>query len=59
MVQGVRIEDGHIIDEDPSTGDVIERVRVSSAEDVDRAVDAAKGASSAGASLRAPSGGRA
>ena len=51
MVQGVRIEQGHIIDDDPSTGDVIDRVRVSSAEDVDRAVDAAKGAQRAWAAV--------
>ena len=51
MVQGVRIEDGHIVDEDPSTGDVIDRVRVSSAEDVGRVVEAAKGAQPAWAAV--------
>ena len=42
MVQGVAIENGHIIDTNPATGAVIQRVRVSTASDVDAAVAAAR-----------------
>ena len=42
MVQGVAIENGHIVDTNPATGAVIERVRVSTASDVDAAVAAAR-----------------
>lgn len=42
MVQGVEISNGHIIDCDPSTGEVIERVPVSSPEAVRSTIAAAK-----------------
>ena len=35
MVQGVVIENGHIVDTNPATGAVIQRVRVSTSSDVD------------------------
>lgn len=42
MVQGVVIEDGVIIDINPATGAVVGRVRVSTVEDVDAAVERAR-----------------
>ena len=42
MVQGVAIENGHIVDTNPATGAVIQRVRVSTNAEVDKAVQAAR-----------------
>lgn len=42
MVQGVLIEEGNIVDLNPATGEVVARVRVASAEQVDAAVQAAR-----------------
>ena len=42
MVQGVKIEQGHIVDTNPATGAVIQRVRVSTPSEVDAAVAAAR-----------------
>ena len=42
MVQGVKIEQGHIVDTNPATGAVIQRVRVSTPSDIDAAVAAAR-----------------
>ena len=42
MVQGVVIENGHILDTNPATGAVIQRVRVSTNAEVDAAVAAAR-----------------
>ena len=42
MVQGVVIENGHILDTNPATGAVIERVRVSTPSEIDAAVAAAR-----------------
>ena len=42
MVQGVVIENGHIVDTNPATGAVIQRVRVSTPADIDVAVAAAR-----------------
>ena len=42
MVQGVVIENGHIIDTNPATGAIIQRVRVSTNAEVDKAVAAAR-----------------
>ena len=42
MVQGVVIENGHILDTNPATGAVIQRVRVSTASEIDAAVAAAR-----------------
>ena len=42
MVQGVIIEQGHIVDTNPATGAVIERVRVSTSSEIDAAVAAAR-----------------
>lgn len=41
MVQGVQIQDGHIIDVNPATGEVIDRVKVSTQEEIDSTVAAA------------------
>ena len=42
MVQGVVIEQGHIVDTNPATGAVIQRVRVSTPSEIDAAVAAAR-----------------
>ena len=42
MVQGVKIEQGHIVDTNPATGAVIQRVRVSTPSEIDAAVAAAR-----------------
>lgn len=42
MVQGVAVEDGHLVDVNPATGEVIGRIKVASAEEVDAAVARAK-----------------
>ena len=42
MVQGVVIENGHIVDTNPATGAVIQRVRVSTPAEIDAAVAAAR-----------------
>ena len=42
MVQGVVIEQGHIVDTNPATGAVIQRVRVSTPAEIDAAVAAAR-----------------
>ena len=42
MVQGVEIVDGHIVDRDPATGLVVARVKVSSPDEVDQLVAAAR-----------------
>ncbi len=42
MVQGVKIEQGHIVDTNPATGAVIQRVRVSTPAEIDAAVAAAR-----------------
>ena len=42
MVQGVVIENGHILDTNPATGAVIQRVRVSTPAEIDAAVAAAR-----------------
>ena len=42
MVQGVVIENGHILDTNPATGAIIQRVRVSTNAEVDKAVAAAR-----------------
>ena len=44
MVQGVEIVDGHLVSMDPATGAEVGRVRVSTPEQVDHAVEAAKAA---------------
>lgn len=44
MVQGVKIVDGHLVSMDPATGAEVGRVRVSTPEQVDHAVEAAKAA---------------
>jgi len=51
MVQGVKIENGCIVDVNPATGAVIDRVPVSSRAEVDAAVRAAKLAQPAWAAL--------
>jgi len=51
MVQGVAIENGCLVDTNPSTGEVVGRVKTSSAEEVDAAVARAKGAQPAWAAL--------
>ena len=51
MVQGVVIEEGCIIDTNPATGEIIERVKTSTPEEVDAAVEAAKAAQPAWAAL--------
>jgi len=42
MVQGVKIEQDHIVDTNPATGAVIQRVRVSTPSEIDAAVAAAR-----------------
>ena len=42
MVQGVVIENGNIVDTNPATGAVIQRVRVSTSSEIDAAVAAAR-----------------
>lgn len=42
MVQGVLLENGHIVDTNPATGAVIRRVRVSTSAEVDAAIAAAR-----------------
>ncbi len=44
MVQGVAVENGHLVDVDPATGEVIARVKCATAEDVAAAVAAARAA---------------
>jgi len=51
MVQGVKIEDGCILDHNPANGEVNARVPVSSAAEVDAAVSAARLAQPSWASL--------
>ena len=41
MVQGVAVEDGCLVNTNPATSEVIERVKMSTSSDVDGAVDVA------------------
>lgn len=42
MVQGVKVEHGHIVDVNPATGEVIGKIQMATHADVDAAVEAAK-----------------
>ena len=42
MVQGVIIENGCIVDVNPATGEIIDRVRVSTKAEVDKAIEGAR-----------------
>ena len=42
MVQGVLVEDGHIVDTDPSTGKEFARIRVSTDDDISASLAAAR-----------------